>query len=78
MLRWLKDVADQKKVLFDEKLWTIEVCDCPQQGTWKDYTSCGVCVIINAILLTSNLPLTYGGKEVMYFRRRIGAEILKG
>lgn len=88
--RWITDLANLKEYnpskpnpsfnpSFNKNEWKIQcVSKVPQQSEWGDYTSCGVCVCINADLVCRGEQLSYGREQVMFFRRKLGAVILRG
>ena len=80
ILQWLDDCAmDSDSVSynpqFDRRQWTMETKLCPRQGDW---TSCGVCVCMNADLLAHSIPLNYTTDDISYFRKKMCMDFIRG
>lgn len=65
---------DKKKAPFDFNGWTF-TCEknCPAQQNGFD---CGVFTCVNAEFLSRNAELSFGQKEMLYFRDKIAYELL--
>lgn len=76
LLHWLKD--EHKRCKEGQALqgdWKLIDTDVPQQENDND---CGVFTIINADFISDDLPLEYSHKNMPFFRKKIGCDILRG
>ena len=74
----MKEATRKKKATFDVKQWKVytQESHVPQQGT--NGTECGVFAIMCANFTFDNLPLNYTLEDMVFFRKKIAADILRG
>lgn len=69
-----KEHLDKKKAPFNSTGWTFKCeMDCPAQQNGFD---CGVFTCINAEYISRDEDLTFGQKDMLYFRDKIAYELL--
>ena len=77
MLQWLSDeLKDKKGKVLDRCEWKLEspASAVPQQNNCSD---CGVFTCVFANYISVDQPLTFNASDMVYFRERIGVDILK-
>jgi sentrin-specific protease 1 len=74
-LLWLQHEASSSSKVFNKEDWAVETMRPPPQD---DCSSCGVCVIVTALLLSSDLPLCHGRRHFAHLRKLIARDILVG
>jgi sentrin-specific protease 1 len=77
-MQWVKDEAREKKgMAIDENDWTLrsQLRSVPQQNNGCD---CGVFSIICADFISDDLPLSYSQDDMLAFRIKIAAAIIRG
>ena len=77
MKKWLVDeYKDKKNGIYDVSEWSLINCEnIPQQRNGVD---CGMFSTIIADFLSDNLPLNYGQEDMIFFRKKVAASILRG
>jgi sentrin-specific protease 1 len=76
--RWMVDEAEAKKGTSDfveADKWDIKFETCPKQTNGRD---CGVFTIMYADFLVDHLPLIFRQDDIVKFRQKITADILRG
>jgi sentrin-specific protease 1 len=76
--RWMVDEAQSNKGKSDfveADKWCIKFEQCPQQSNGKD---CGVFTMMFADFLVDNLALDFKQCDIVHFREKIAADILRG
>ena len=77
-MQWVKDESREKNgMTIDENDWTLRSqLNCvPQQNNGCD---CGVFSIICADFISDDLPLSYSQNDMLAFRIKIAAAIIRG
>jgi Ulp1 family protease len=81
ILRYLPEEAkDKKNKVLDMSNWTVtagtqQIRGLPQQSNGVD---CGMFATLFADFLSDDLPLAFSQEEILTYRKRFGAAILRG
>ena len=81
IVRYLPEEAEHKKrIVLDMSNWTVtagtqKIRGLPQQSNGVD---CGMFATLFADFLSDDLPLAFSQSEILEYRTRFGAAILRG